>query len=120
MATTAVTATAQQGAEEIIRRAEEGLNKRLPSGITARIVGVGEIRITPAKAYWMQHGRGAGKQPPLDDIAQWCRDRHIPSEAAYPIARKIGREGTRGKEVYLEAVKDTAVDIIRLLWAQTR
>lgn len=118
MATTAATAPTQQGSEEIIRQAEENLNKRLPSGIKAKVIGVDEIRITPAKAYWMQHGRRAGKQPPLDDIARWCRDNRIPSEAAYPIARKIGREGTQGKETYLEAVKETAGDIIRLLWAQ--
>lgn len=120
MATTANTAPTQQGTEEIIKKAEESLNKRLSSGIKAKVVSAEEIRITPAKAYWMQHGRGPGKQPPLDDIAQWCRDNRIPSEAAYPIARKIGKEGTQGKETYLEAVKETTSDIIRLLWAQSR
>jgi hypothetical protein len=44
-------------------------------------------------AVFVDQGRRPGKQPPLDAIRQWCRVRNIPETAAYPIARKIGREG---------------------------
>ncbi len=42
----------------------------------------------------VDQGRGAGKkQPPLDKIRDWCRIKNIPVEAAFPIARAIGRRG---------------------------
>lgn len=44
---------------------------------------------------FLDKGRRPGKQPPLDRIREWCRLRGIPERAAYPIARKIGRFGTR-------------------------
>ena len=44
---------------------------------------------------YVDSGRPAGKQPPLDKIKEWCRVKGIPVKAAFPIARKIGRIGTR-------------------------
>jgi hypothetical protein len=41
-------------------------------------------------------GRKPGKQPPLRDIQEWCRIKGIPQEAAFAIARKIGRFGFKG------------------------
>lgn len=40
-------------------------------------------------------GRGPGRMPPLQDILNWCISRGIPRSAAWPIAVKIGKEGTR-------------------------
>ena len=46
-------------------------------------------------AFYVDKGRKPGKQPPLDSIKAWCRVRNIPESAAFPIARKIGRDGIR-------------------------
>lgn len=58
---------------------------------------------------FVDKGRNPGKQPPLDDIREWCRLKGIPEEAAYPIARKIGKKGYKGKPFTGKAVADYAV-----------
>lgn len=40
-------------------------------------------------------GRAPGKQPPLSKIKEWTRIRGISEDAAFPIARKIGKEGIK-------------------------
>lgn len=50
--------------------------------------------------YWQIHGRGPGKQPPIQNIIDWIRSKAIAlvditeKGLAFLIARKIGREGT--------------------------
>lgn len=60
--------------------------------------------------YYVDHGRKAGKMPPISKIEEWIKvkpviprpfgksPKAIPSHRslAYLIARKIGREGTKG------------------------
>lgn len=57
---------------------------------------------------FVDKGRRPGKQPPLDDIRQWCRLKGIPEDAAYPIARKIGERGYAAKPFSDVAVDDLA------------
>lgn len=41
-------------------------------------------------------GRRAGsKPPPIQPIQKWCKIKGIPIEAAYPIAKEIGRRGIK-------------------------
>lgn len=49
----------------------------------------------PEYAIFVDAGRKPGKQPPLQSILDWCRRKGIPEGAAFPIARKIGREGIK-------------------------
>lgn len=59
----------------------------------------------------------------FEQIEQWVLDRGIPKEAAYPIYRKINREGYKGTEGLLsipsdkivEDTKDALVDNLILL-----
>lgn len=44
---------------------------------------------------YVDAGRGPGKMPPLEAIREWTRLKGIPERAAWPIARKIARVGTR-------------------------
>jgi hypothetical protein len=56
-------------------------------------------------AWWVEYGRGPGKQPPFDKIMPWVL-RHIspPTRSvAFLIARKIGREGIRPRRVMTSA-----------------
>lgn len=60
---------------------------------------------------WVEHGRGPGKQPPLANIEAWVEhtgftgvvdsnNNSISTRSlAFLIARKIGREGTKGKGI---------------------
>ncbi len=57
---------------------------------------------------WVEEGRAPGKEPPIEPILQWVKDKNIqpypmangklPTETqlAYMIKRKIGREGYEG------------------------
>jgi hypothetical protein len=51
--------------------------------------------------YWMEHGRKAGKFPPISAIKQWIVDKGIVAEKisqislAFAIAAKIARDGTK-------------------------
>ena len=49
----------------------------------------------PDYGEFVDKGRKPGKQPPLSNIQQWLTIRGIPQKAAFPIARKIGREGIK-------------------------
>lgn len=50
-------------------------------------------------AWYMLHGRGPGKRPPISSIKAWCEWKHIQGKSApFLIARKIGLEGTKGND----------------------
>lgn len=78
-------------------------------------VTVGDLEITlhlPSYWYYIEHGRGPGKFPPIQAIQDWMEAKHIiPREnrtvpqVSYLIARKIAKEGTQGKQA-LEGTLD--------------
>jgi hypothetical protein len=59
--------------------------------------------------YYIEHGRRPGKRPPIESIEKWIDDRRLSLDGitkqslAFLIARKIGREGTKGTPI-LESV----------------
>jgi hypothetical protein len=51
----------------------------------------------PFYGKFIDEGRGPStRMPPLDAIKEWTRIKGIPEEAAFPIAKKIQREGYKG------------------------
>lgn len=44
---------------------------------------------------YVGNGRGPGKQPPTAPIRRWLRAKGQDERLAFPIARKIGREGSK-------------------------
>lgn len=60
--------------------------------------------LTPS-ALFVEYGRRPGKQPPLNNIKDWCKSRGIPQSAAFPIARNIGRKGIKPTP-FLKPLKD--------------
>lgn len=70
--------------------------------------------------YWVEKGRGPGKQPPLDNIIAWVEQTGLAAiedvdggnisvrSLAFLIARKIGREGTAGKNIVGDIVANNA------------
>lgn len=83
-------------------------------------VTVGDLEVSlhlPSYWYYIEHGRGPGKFPPIEAIQNWMTAKHIvPREdrtvpqVSYLIARKIAREGTQGKhaaEGTIDFVKNT-------------
>ena len=56
---------------------------------------------------FVERGRGPGKQPPVDAIRRWTVHKGIDPAAAYPIARAIGRRGTRPTFFMSRAVAQT-------------
>lgn len=68
--------------------------------------------IMPDYAVFVEYGRKPGKQPPLNAIYKWCESKGIPTGAAYPIARKIGKEGMEPKP-FLHSIDDEKGDLLK-------
>ena len=72
----------------------------------------------PEYVEFVNRGRKPGKMPPISSIQQWTQIKGIPQKAAFPIAKKIAKEGikatpffadlTNVSQVRLMAVVDTA------------
>ena len=85
--------------EGAIRRNAPRDTGRLQGSVTHRIEGgganlTGTVGPSVRYAYWVEHGRGAGRQPPIGAISGWAR-RH--GASPFQIARAIGRHGTRAQ-----------------------
>jgi len=74
-------------------RASQSL-RVVSSGNKAASVGIDYIE-------YLNRGRGPGKFPPIDKIAEWVDARNL-EVAPYVIARKIANEGT---EIYKDRTK---------------
>lgn len=91
--------------------------KALPTGLISKMTKNGlELFVSTAMKY-ESSGRPPGKQPPLDKIETWAKKNLVPKEAAFPIARKIGREGVKGKHYlddlsYLDKIIEEFGDIL--------
>lgn len=65
-----------------------------------------------ASAYWLEHGRNPGKQPPKDAILDWMKVKGIrlpekeAKQVAFLIARKIGQQGTKAQPFVSPVAKD--------------
>jgi len=69
-----------------------------------------QIMVSPAICF-SNFGRGKGKMPPIENIRDWIKkhdDYGIPVSAAYPIAKKIGEEGFKGR-FFLSDFKDEKI-----------
>ena len=86
---------------------------------------------------WVEEGRGPGRRPPMEPIRQWIRVKPVKlrdrktgrfqpltdsnvNSAAFLIARKIGREGTEGKEIFKRAVETYRPEIEALTKAMAK
>lgn len=96
-----------RGAKEISNDARleaPKANSDLTNSIRALRVGQGEHLVVAAAAHAgpVERGRRPGPMPPIQSIVDWMKVRRVgPSDpearrrAAFPIARSIGRRGTR-------------------------
>lgn len=79
--------------------------------------------------YWkyVEYGRRAGKMPPISAIEKWIEIKPIlprpmkngklptSKQLAYLIARKIGLEGTKGRNILSERVDNANMVFMRLI-----
>ena len=49
----------------------------------------------PEYGEFVDRGRKPGKMPPISSIQQWTQIKGIPQKAAFPIAKKIAKEGIK-------------------------
>ena len=108
---------------------EESIASGTLSNFTFRINLQGNyfevIFLLPEYWQYVEYGRRAGKQPPIEAIEEWIRVKPIipyavngkvpdTRQLAFLIARKIGWEGTEGKKPLTNAMySDKAEDIIQ-------
>lgn len=82
----------------------------------------GEVSISfklPEYARFVDKGRRPGKMPPVSAIKSWVSEKGIPIEAAWPIAKHIGKYGipARPLDKYFtkplpKLVDEVSVDIV--------
>jgi hypothetical protein len=95
------------------RRASGQWEKDLESKIERTTTGYRVQILGSYYSYWMEYGRNpSAKFPPIDAIRQWIDDKGIIAEGisknslAFLIARKIAREGYKGKSVISSVLTD--------------
>lgn len=98
---------------------------------------VAEVGTAVHYAEWVEEGRAPGKRPPVQALIPWVKRnlriervskrtkrplkrRRGPTESearslAYVIARKIGREGTKGRYPFREGLKAATPEIMAIL-----
>ena len=54
-------------------------------------------------AKFAESGRGPGRQPPVEALKPWAALKLGNPNLAYPIARKIGREGTTARDRFVSS-----------------
>ena len=57
--------------------------------------------------------KGPGKMPPIDAIKEWARVRGLPERIAFPVARRIGREGTAARPFFGSSVDEGIEGLVR-------
>lgn len=78
---------------------------------------------------FVDKGRRKGKYPPIAPIAEWCQRHSMPNGVEYAIQRKIGIQGTKGKdfmtplnrmlEMLTKTIKDNAKISLQAQYKQT-
>lgn len=114
-------------AEAWIKNAEANLmkNDSNASGALQRSMILDEIVIDDKRMsvtieledywYYVEHGRGAGKMPPIEPIVNWIESKPVPPKVegltvrqrAFAIARSIGENGTKPRPFFEKATKQT-------------
>lgn len=114
-------------AEGWIKNAEANLmkNDSNASGALQRSMVLNDIVIDDKKIsvtieledywYYVEHGRGAGKMPPIEPIVNWIESKPVPpkvegltvKQRAFAIARAIGKNGTKPRPFFEKATKQT-------------
>lgn len=77
------------------------------TGSTGQLVGAEYIQ-------YVFKGRGPGRMPPVNKIADWCNARGIPRSYAWIIARNIAEAGTKlwqsKRNIFDEIISEEKVD----------
>lgn len=55
---------------------------------------------------YIENGRLPGKQPPVDQIYKWLKNKHLPEERnlSWAIAKSIAKQGVPGKHIFEESL----------------
>lgn len=95
------------------RRASGNWETELESNIDRTLKGYRIRLLGSYYTYWMENGRRPGKFPPINVIRQWIDDKGIipygnisRDSLAFLIARKIARDGYKGRPVVANVITD--------------
>ena len=79
----------------------------------------GRVFTTVGYGLYVERGRKPGRMPPLRRLQPWARRAGV-LEFLYPIARKIGREGTEGHFAMRDGARAAQRPVQRLLGGPVR
>lgn len=80
----------------------------LKKQISIKLTKNGFVILSTKLIDYVNYGRRPGKMPYSEWLKPWAKKRSIPLSALFPIARKIGKDGTKGK--FFLDVLDKAFD----------
>lgn len=93
-----------------LNRMDAVASKRLINSLNYRVVEALDnlLLVLEAEEYInvIDKGRRPGKMPPLSAILQWVRYKGIPTQAAYPIAKNIGKFGVKPRPFLNEIIEN--------------
>lgn len=108
-AMTASTAAIKRDAKHEVPVFEANLKRaifdKVTSSMAKSVKGVVGVGSGAPYGLVVEVGRKPGKQPPIVPIKKWARIKLGNEGAAFAIARKIGRSGTKGQPFMLPALK---------------
>jgi len=67
----------------------------------------------PFYAKFLEWGRTPGKMPPVEDIREWCITKGVEPEAAWAIAKKISKIGTRPQPFIRPVINNRLIPILQ-------
>ncbi len=92
-----------------------GLGATKAAGLGAQQVGlVGVVGTKLSYARAVEYGRRPGKRPPTASLRGWARRKTGSADNAYPVARAIGRRGTRPQPFLEPALEAKRGEIQRM------
>lgn len=124
---TNLNAVLERYAEAFIKNAQQNLDKNdsNASGALQRSMELDKIVIDDRMMkvtisledywYYLEHGRKAGKMPPIQPIIEWIESKPVPPKVegltvrqrAFAIARSIGKNGTKPHPFFESAKQQT-------------
>lgn len=103
--TATIKRTAKEGVPVFMGSTKRAIFDKVTSSVSSSVKGIVGVGTGAPYAIFVEKGRRAGKRPPIAPIKKWARIKLGNEGAAFAIASKIGRKGTKPQPFMLPALE---------------